>query len=341
MGDAPLIQIPENPLPEGMTAHFVEAADGIKLRVAELPQMAGAKGSFLVVPGWAEFIEKYVEVAEDLRARGFNAMICDPRGQGFSHRVAVGDDRALISDFGKFVLDLDEVFADFVQRFPPPHFILSHSMGGLITLEWLARKHRPVAGVVLSAPFTRLYANPAKRFVVRTMVRAALLARQSRRPISVAPEQSMNFATNRLTQDARRHDRFKRLQLAEPAAIAGHPRYAWVNAAMAAHARIDAPGALDGIDVPVLLASADWDETVDPTHHRHLAARYPFIRLVRIAGARHEILMEKDEYRTQFWSAFDDYVAERLSAVAETANIPPGISSASPDSTMSSKISAS
>ncbi|WP_370334611.1 alpha/beta hydrolase [Parvularcula marina] len=340
MSDAHLIEIPENPLPEGMSAHFIEAADGARLRIATLPKLDHAKGSFLVVPGWAEFIEKYAEVATELRDKQYNVMICDPRGQGYSHRVALNDDRALIDDFRKFVRDMDEVFADFVSNFPAPHYLLAHSMGGTITLEWLATGDRPVDGVVLSAPFTRLYPSGVKRFIVRTMARTALFFRQARRPISVAPEQSMYFPTNKLTQDPIRHDRFKKLQLKEPDSMAGHPRYAWVNAAMAAHLRIDAPGALSGIKAPVLLVSADWDETVDPTHHHELAERYPFIKLVTVPGARHELLMEKDEYREQFWAAFDDFMAARQ-AEADSVNMPPEPSSAVPESTRSSNMSAS
>ncbi|MEM9234092.1 MAG: hypothetical protein AAGA69_07620, partial [Pseudomonadota bacterium] len=102
---------------------------------------------------------------------------------------------------------------------------------------------------------------------------------------------------------------------------------------------VEAPGALSKIATPLLMVSADWDETVDPTHHRELAEQYDFISLVRIPGARHEIMMEKDEFRDQFWAAFDDYMSERLASDA-SANIPPGSSSAIPDRIKSNIISA-
>lgn len=340
MTEAPIIQIPENPQSQDLTARYLNSYDEARLRIATLPGLDEAKGSFLVVPGWAEYIEKYAEVAQELRGRSFNVMICDPRGQGYSHRVQEGDDRGLIDDFGKFSRDLDVVFDEFVRTFPPPHFILAHSMGGLITLEWLATGDRPLAGVVLSAPFTRLYPNPVRRFIVRTMVRTALFFNQGRRPITVHEEQSMDFDINKLTQDPQRHERFKRIQLAEPEAQAGHPRYAWVNAAMAAHARIDEPEALSKIEIPTLLVSADWDETVDPSHHAELAERYPNIELVRIPDSRHEILMELDPFRAKFWQSFDDYVERRLVEVAASANMPPDTSSATPDRQSSSRTSA-
>ncbi|MEM9234977.1 MAG: alpha/beta hydrolase, partial [Pseudomonadota bacterium] len=71
MNEARLIHIPENPLPEGMAARFLTAEDGVPLRIATLPALEKARGSILVMPGWAEYIEKYAEVAGELRERGF------------------------------------------------------------------------------------------------------------------------------------------------------------------------------------------------------------------------------------------------------------------------------
>ena len=42
-----------------------------------------------------------------------------------------------------------------------------------------------------------------------------------------------------------------------------------------------------------------------PRRSRAFAARMPHARCVEIAGAEHEILMERDVFRAQFWSAFD------------------------------------
>jgi lysophospholipase len=339
MNDAPLIEIDQNPVPAGTKVEFVTAKDGATLRIAALPVEGEARGSILVHPGWAEFIEKYFEVANELRARGFNVLIVDPRGQGFSQRLQADDRRGLITDFSVFIDDLDVTFAELKTRFPGPHLILGHSMGGLATLQWLrTRGTEGLAGAILNAPLTRLFSDPVKRTAVRIVTRLGILAGAGARPLFGVPEHSMNFETNNLTQDPRRHERFKQLQLCSPEACSGPPKFSWLNAVMAAIRDVNAPDALSGIDIPLLTVSAGWDETVDPTHHEILAARYPCIRLVQIDGSRHEILMEKEEYRQQFWAAFDAYVDERLPQ--SVTKVPPASSDTTPSNVRSTSASA-
>ena len=338
-GAAPLIRCDAAPLPSGAKARFLEAEDGARLRVVRYPLAAGRpqRGSVLVVPGWSEFAEKYAEVAGDLHARGLDVLVCDPRGQGYSQRLDGEDKRGHIDDFRVFVQDLTTCYAHAKRVMDGPYFVLAHSMGGLITLEWLADgEGRDVAGVALSAPFTNLYASPLRTLVVKGVLGAGRLLGRGERPIPGVKEHSWQFDGNVLTQDSHRHERFRQLQLAAPDAVAGLPRYDWLAAALAAHERLRRPGALSGLGVPVLLASATRDETVDHKDHERLARDYPeAIRLVSIEGARHELLMEADPWRARFWDAFDQYMEERLSADPDAASgsgsdeAPPASSAAS------------
>lgn len=337
---APLIRIDENPIPDELSALFLEADDGARLRVANYPHPS-SRGTVLVHPGWSEFLEKYIEVATDLHQRGYNVVLCDPRGQGYSQKVTDTDARGLIREYDRFVRDLDHFVDHMMTTFDGPYFLLAHSMGGLISLEWLNRGNdRRLAGAMLCAPMTQLLADPVKRAVARSIVRVGTALGAARRPLFGVREHSMHFETNNLTQDRTRHSRFKKLQEVAPDAQAGPPRFAWLNAGMAAINRINRSGGLDGITTPILLISADWDETVDPANHRVLAERYKNLQLVRIKDSRHEILMEADQYRHQAWEAIDAYMANRLAQLTEDrANSPPDVSSMTPSSTISSSTS--
>ncbi|ADM10226.1 lysophospholipase [Parvularcula bermudensis HTCC2503] len=314
MGDAPLITVPHNPLPEGLSAFFVSSYDGATLRLATLngpsgPSAPGRRGAILVHPGWAEYIEKYGEVAEELHHRGFDVLLLDPRGQGLSQRVSPGDDRALIDNFDKFTEDFSVAVAEMTARYAPPYHVLAHSMGGLITLLSLL-KPSPIAveKVILSAPLTRLFSGDLTRGVTRGLVSTICRLGFGRRPLAGRSDQAMNFEINRLTHDPIRHERFRQLLLARPDTAAGPPRFAWVRSAFRAMDTLT-PAALNrALRHPILVASADADVTVDPRHHRELAVTVPNWHLVRIPHSRHEILMEKDVFRTQFWRAFDDYL---------------------------------
>ena len=46
---------------------------------------------------------------------------------------------------------------------------------------------------------------------------------------------------------------------------------------------------------------------------QRLMARLPRARYIPLSDAEHEILMERDGIRAQFWAAFDAFVAEQLS----------------------------
>ena len=70
-----------------------------------------------------------------------------------------------------------------------------------------------------------------------------------------------------------------------------------------------APGYLERIDLPLLLMSAGQDQLIDIASHAPVAARLKNAEHVTIAGAKHEIMMETDDIRAQFWDAFDQLAA--------------------------------
>ena len=151
---APLLDVPLLDAPPEAEAAFLTAGDGARLRVVRYPLPAGRarRGACLVLPGWSEFSEKYAEVASDLHERGFDVLVCDPRGQGYSQRLQPGDKRGHIDDFRVFVSDLTVCMDHLRASQPGPYALLAHSMGGLIALEWMAEGlGSDVAAAALSA----------------------------------------------------------------------------------------------------------------------------------------------------------------------------------------------
>jgi lysophospholipase len=60
--------------------------------------------------------------------------------------------------------------------------------------------------------------------------------------------------------------------------------------------------------VPLLITAAGNDSVVSMRALESFATRVKTGKLLVIAGAKHEILQERDEIRDQFWAAFDAYV---------------------------------
>ena len=60
--------------------------------------------------------------------------------------------------------------------------------------------------------------------------------------------------------------------------------------------------------VPLLLVAAGQDQIVSTPAIGAFAVRLRAGAHLVIPGARHELLMEQDRYREQFWAAFDAFV---------------------------------
>ncbi len=307
------IRIPSNPAPKGGEASTLTSADGAKLRTAVFPT-EGAKATVVLLSGRCEFIEKYFEVIEDLRSRNFNVATMDWRGQGLSDRMLPVSEKGHIHDFGAYKADLRNFVDNVVRpRFGGPMILMTHSMGGLPALMLLAEGNETFSCAVLCAPMTRLFPSMKMRVFARTLSGMAHNLGWSRVSVLGIKEYSLEFEGNELTTDPRRHERFRELQAAAPNACVFSPTYGWLNAAIKGMDNIHKPGGLAGIKVPVLIISAENDRLVDASDHRELAAANSAIDCVTIKDALHEILMERDEFRDQYWQAFDHFVDPVLS----------------------------
>ncbi len=302
------IRIPSNPVPAGGEIFMMETADGAKLRVAVFPT-ENARACVMLLNGRSEFIEKYFEVIEDLRRRGFSVVTMDWRGQGLSSRMLPVSEKGHINDFGAYKADLRNVVETVVKpRFDMPLVLMTHSMGGLPSLMLLADGYDAFSCAVLCAPMTRFKLDPAKRALARISSNIAVKLGWSRGSVLGVEEYSLEFEGNKLTSDQRRHERFRELQTAAPNACIFAPTYGWLHAATHAIDDLHQPGRLDSVKIPVLIISAEVDALVDPADHIALAQAYDRIDCVTIKSALHEILMERDEFRDQYWKAFDGYV---------------------------------
>jgi lysophospholipase len=265
----------------------------------------------VVFPGRTEFIEKYFEVVRDLRARGFAAAILDWRGQGLSDRPLADTRKSHVRDFADYATDLDTFMNEIVlPDCPPPYFALAHSMGGTVLIRAAARGHRWFDRTVLTAPMIRLARSNSIRWLApaaRTMRLVGLGSRYI--PGGTATvECTLPFVGNRVTSDPVRHARTAAVVEAEPALGLGSPTIAWADAAFRAMAEFEDAAYPARIRHPILIAAAGRDQLVSTPAIEDFAIRLRAGAHLVVAGARHEIMMEQDYYREQFWAAFDAFV---------------------------------
>ena len=299
--------------PAGAIVSPVVASRSVVLRTARWAPAVDTepRGTVLVCTGRSEFIEKYYEVVADLRRRGFAVLVFDWRGQGMSDRQLRDHRKGHIWTFREFEDDLDAVRRQVLEPFcPRPWFALGHSMGGPVVLSFASRHPDVFRRIVLSAPMIDIAGLPMPN-MARVLARCACGLGIGRHVVPLGRNRSLFFSTfdgNVLTSDKTRFARTASLLEVEPRLSIGPPTYGWINAAFDCIASLDHEQFGRDFMTPTLIVLPSADVVIDRKAVERLARRLRTGTLVNVQGARHEVLMERDDLRQQFWSAFDAFV---------------------------------
>ena len=303
---------PENPTPSGSTLVSVKTEDGLTLRAAYwMPETGDPKGTVCLLQGRAEFIEKYFEVIGELRLRGFAVVAFDWRGQGFSSRQVKNPRKGHVRRFADYRLDLEAIRDQILTpHMPGPHFGLAHSMGGAIALSAAYEGWLPFRRLVTTTPMIALciirYSRTAmavSRILNVLGCGQAFVPGGGETSISTLP-----FKGNRLTSDPVRYARNAHVASALGEGAIGAPTVSWLDAAFRFMKRFTDPRFALRIRLPTLVIAAGADPVCATPATERFASRLKAGHAIVIPGARHEILMERDAIREQFWAAFDAFI---------------------------------
>jgi lysophospholipase len=311
MAEAELFADPGYPVPGHGKVWFATTRDGARLRLASWrPTVRPVRGTVVLVQGRAEFIERYSETIADLRRRGFHVLAFDWRGQGGSQRFVRRERKGHIGWLRHYESDLALAMAEMREKLPAPYFVLAHSMGAALCLDAARHGALPVSRMVALAPMLGLtmierpgLANRLASLLFWLGLGRFFVPGGGDTAISTKP-----FEGNRLTGDAIRYARNSALSTAARHLSIGDPTIAWVNTAFRLMARLNAPSAAREVRVPTLVIAAGRDPVVSTPAIERFAARLKTGSALVLPAARHEILMESDAIRAQFWAAFDAFI---------------------------------
>jgi lysophospholipase len=307
-----LVSTPENPIPPGAIVAMARAVDGVQLRTAHWAPQTATRGTVAILQGRSEFIEKYFEVIGQLLARGFAVATMDWRGQGGSARQLKNPRKGHIDDFSLFERDLGALVDDVLgPSCPQPWFGLCHSMGGAIMLSIAQAGRCPFERTVLTAPMIGpaglRYPRAAHTLVeiLDTLGFGGAFAPGGRgASVMVRP-----FEDNVLTSDPARYARSGHVLDAAPELGLGWWTIGWAHAAFRLWRRFeDSDYARQILGPPMLVVGSGRDRVVDLRAIERFVSRLRSARLIVIDGAEHEILVERDALRDQFWAAFDKFI---------------------------------
>ncbi len=317
---APLIALPNRPAPKGAAASWVMAKDGVRLRVGWFPAEGAPRGSVVLSPGRTEPIEKYFEVIQDFTSRGFVVLCHDWRGQGLSQRLVAKDPmKGEAQGWRPFLADLNVILAEFSDDLPKPWLAVGHSMGGGLTLLALAEGETRFAATVLSAPMAGVNLAGRGRGSMLGLARLLkLMGLGQAYAIGRMSPFADTFETQVLTHDRGRWQDFRDLIDAEPSLALFGPTWNWIAFALELSIRVEASPRIDQLATPLAILAAEDEKLVDNAAAEAVARRAPQGAFSVVGGAYHEILMETEPRRAQFFAVFDG-IANDLSPVQPLA----------------------
>ena len=289
-------------------------AVGASLRAARFPAApdVAARGVCVLLNGQTEFIEKYFEVIDELRERGYSVATMDWRGQGDSSRLTQDSRKSFVGDFSEYDDDLDTllnwIVTPMLAEGEKP-VALAHSMGAHVLLRRLTRKPAEFKACVLSAPMIAISFRGQREFLVRAVTRYHIWrglragwvwGMEARDPHRVT------FATQLVTSDPQRFERTQILLREHPDLRLAGATWGWLAAAIASMDWLK--DRASNITTPLLLVGAGKDRICVTPRSRAFAQRLPNADYVEIQEAGHEILMERNPIRAMFWAEFDAFM---------------------------------
>jgi lysophospholipase len=117
-----------------------------------------------------------------------------------------------------------------------------------------------------------------------------------------------SFATNPVTHDPKRWAVHHQWFRTHPELRVGGVTWAWLNATFRSVDLLARTETVAGVDLPLLVLSPAQDPLIPPDAHREFCLRYHSCALIRYPEARHEVLMETDDLRSQAWSDIDRFL---------------------------------
>ena len=310
---AEIVQPGGRPIPEAleprMKVYYVPHGD-IRLRVLHASTPAeNPRGSIIFSPGRTEFIEKYLETITDFIERGFNVLVLDPRGQGLSDRLLDDPLRSYVESFQDYAQDFGFIAKSFEPLLPKPHIVMGHSMGGTIVLQSVLEGHVNPSAVICSAPMLGLF--DIDTYFARWIISVLSMLGLKTRRLPFQKQRNglpIPFAVNKLTSDKVRYGHWAAYFQTTPRLRLGSPTFGWITAAFKSMSYVNRNAA--ELKIPCLIVAAGADPIVDPKSNENFAVKSGST-FRTVAGAKHEIFLERDVYRNQFFEFFEKFLNDQ------------------------------
>jgi lysophospholipase len=287
---------------------YITTSDGIQLRtckwVANKPS-----GTIFILPGRADYIEKYGGFADVCLTKNMNVLAVDWRGQGLSDRLLNDRNIGHIENFKDYQKDV-EVLIDEAKasNFVKPWIISAHSMGGLIGLRSL-HETNVFDKVVFISPMWGIEMPPILKSgapIIMSLI--SLIGKMETYAPTTSSETRViheEFEINKLTSDMQNFKLLRQQVITYPDLQIGGPSSAWVNAALD---EIEVQMKNRPPSIPALCLIGEEEEIVETSAVKNFCNDWETCNLILIPKARHDLLMERQTILADLFVELEKFI---------------------------------
>ena len=260
-------------------------------------------GTILVLHGFTENTYKYSELIWSLVQNHFSVVAYDQRGHGRSGRADGLPHPSVthVDCFLDYVEDLRIVCETVLSRMPKPWTVFAHSMGGAVASLYLEKNHDVFSAAALCAPMIAPNTS-VPSFAAALLCRTAcLLGRGKNYPFFMKPYSGPEAFETSCATDPIRFAWYDAVKASREDFWNSVPTYRWTVEAIGVTGKILAPGAPESITCPVLLSTADKDNSVMPGPQKKFIERVPKGKHIFVKDSRHEIFRSVNAVFFPWW----------------------------------------
>ena len=271
-------------------------------------------GTVVLVHGFTENAFKYSELIFSLLHNHFSVVSYDQRGHGRSWRAEGLADTSVthVDHFEEYVSDLKSVCDHFLPSMPGPVFVFSHSMGGAVTSLFLEQYPDVFSAAVLCAPMIAPQTAGLPLSVAKVLCGiACTLGKEKKYPFFMHPWSGPEDFSSSCATDPRRFAWYDSVKTSTPAFHNSIPSYRWTEESLAVTKKILAAGAPERIACPVLLFTAEFDNSVRPAQQEAFISRVPDGERIFVNDARHEIYRSCNDVLFPWWHRILEFFRQK------------------------------
>ncbi|WP_160063958.1 alpha/beta fold hydrolase [Psychromonas sp. L1A2] len=264
----------------------------------------GSTNAIVISQGRNESVLKYKELVFDLSNQGYDVFLIDHRGQGYSSRLGGDAYRGHVQEFNDYIIDLTTFINSLqLEKNYQSRFILSHSMGSAISALYLEEQTHPFTAAVFFSPMLSINLGSMPPFIAKAVSYISDLVCSWFSDLAcyapgVGPYIQTAFEHNILTSSVKRYQSSSNTFKDAPVTQLGGPTMRWVNKSLFATEK--AIQQASKINIPIMVIKAGRDTVVTEQGQNAFFANTNDCKgnkLIRIENARHELLLEQDQYR--------------------------------------------